>query len=94
MSFATLDLSLFKNGHDTDRQRFGSQLLNGLTQHGFVKLVGHGISDHTVEKLFEWVEPWLHLLFYLVVVDGMSAEQIFLPAADRRQIVDSTSRRI
>lgn len=57
MTSTTLDLSLFKNDCDADRQNFASQLLSGLSQHGFVKLVGHGISDSAVSKSFDWVGP-------------------------------------
>ena len=57
MTFTTLDLSLFKNGGDADREIFGSRLLSGLSKQGFVKLVGHGVSDCRVDKLFEWVGP-------------------------------------
>ena len=60
MALTTLDLSLFNDGGDADRQKFASQLLSGLSQHGFVKLVGHGISDSAVSKLFEWVGPQQH----------------------------------
>lgn len=55
MTLSRLDLSLFTNGNTSDRQHFASDLLESLRGHGFVKIVNHGIPDHTVAKLFEWV---------------------------------------
>lgn len=55
MTLAMLDLSLFNNGRHEDRQKFASQLLSGLSQQGFVRLIGHGVQAATVWKLFEWV---------------------------------------
>ena len=63
MTLATVDLSLFKSGRDTDRQQFASQLLSGLSQHGFVKLVGHGISNSAISQSFGWVGPQCYPFF-------------------------------
>ena len=50
-----LDLSLFTHGNGSERHRLASDLLKTLSQHGFVVLINHGVSDSTVEELFEWV---------------------------------------
>lgn len=63
MNMTTLDLSLSTNGSNSDRQRFASQLLGSLSQRGFVKLVGHGISEEAIAKLFEWVRSTCHPSF-------------------------------
>ena len=63
MTLATVDLSLFKSGRDVDRQQFASQLLSGLSQHGFVKLVGHGISNSVISQSFGWVGPQRYPIF-------------------------------
>jgi len=55
MALPTLDLSLYTDGHAVERQQLASQLLDSLSQHGFVKLVGHGVSRETVEELLKWV---------------------------------------
>lgn len=55
MTLTALDLSLFNHGRDADRQQFAFELLSGLSQQGFVTIVGHGISDSAVSKVFEWV---------------------------------------
>ena len=55
MAIPTLDLSLFTNGHDWERQQLAADLLESFTRHGFVKLVNHGVSDQEVSKLFESV---------------------------------------
>lgn len=56
MALTTLDLSVFNH----DREQFALQLRSGLSQHGFVKLIGHGISESAVSKAFEWVGPQQH----------------------------------
>ena len=62
MGLPTLDLSRFIRGDDMDRKSFGSELLDSLSQHGFVKLVNHGIEDEEVCELFGWVSvPAEHL---------------------------------
>lgn len=55
MTLPTLDLSLYTDGDKCERQRLASQLLESLSKHGFVKLVGHGISRETVNELLRWV---------------------------------------
>ena len=55
MTLLRLDLSLFTNGNATDSQHFASDLLESLRRHGFVKIINHGIPDHTVAEMFEWV---------------------------------------
>ena len=54
MALQVLDLSSFIEGSTSQRQQFASELLKSLQRHGFVKIVGHGIEDSEVEKLFEW----------------------------------------
>lgn len=55
MTLPTLDLSQFTDGSALERYQLASDLLASLSQHGFVKLVNHGISDEAVVKLFDWV---------------------------------------
>ena len=55
MTSSKLDFSLCTNGNDTDHRQFASELLERLRQHGFVKIVNHGIPDHAIERIFEWV---------------------------------------
>ena len=55
MTLSRLDLSLFTSGITTDRRQFALDLLESLRGHGFVKIVNHGIPDHTVARLFKWV---------------------------------------
>lgn len=55
MAIATLDLSLFESSHSEQRDEFALDLRRELTRHGFVKIVGHGVSDADVAKAFEWV---------------------------------------
>ena len=55
MTPASLDLSLFTGGNISQHQDFASKLLNSLSQHGFVKIVGHGVPKAMVVELFAWV---------------------------------------
>lgn len=55
MALASLDLSLFSNGNHESREGFAAELRRELTQHGFVKIVGHGLSDKDIKEVFEWV---------------------------------------
>jgi isopenicillin N synthase-like dioxygenase len=49
----TLDLSHFLQ--DGTRQEFADQLRNSLVQHGFVKIINHGIDESSVNQLFDKV---------------------------------------
>ena len=68
MTLPSLDLSLYTHGDAGQRHEFASELLGSLTDHGFVKLVKHGISDQRVRELFKWVSSWLPcgLVFKLI----------------------------
>lgn len=55
MTLPTLNLSLYTQGNASQRQELASRLLDSLSQHGFVKLVGHGVSDEKLDELFRWV---------------------------------------
>ena len=59
MTLGSLDLSLYTHGDAGQRHEFASQLLGRLTDHGFVKLVKHGISDQRIRELSKWVSVWL-----------------------------------
>ncbi|KAL8682572.1 MAG: hypothetical protein Q9186_001425 [Xanthomendoza sp. 1 TL-2023] len=54
-------MSHFNRGSASERQLFVTQLLDSLTQHGFVKLVGHGIHNSTVAELFEWSRKFFQI---------------------------------
>ena len=55
MTLPTLDFSLYTQGDASQRQELASCLLDSLSKHGFVKLVGHGVSDDRIDELFRWV---------------------------------------
>ena len=55
MTLSTLDLAYYTDGDNAERQQLAERLLDSLSQHGFVKLVGHGISRETVNTLLTWV---------------------------------------
>ena len=55
MVLPTLDLSRYTHGTSQERQQLSLQLLDSLSQHGFVKLSGHGISREMTKDLLQWV---------------------------------------
>ncbi|MCJ1281401.1 hypothetical protein MMC26_000720 [Xylographa opegraphella] len=61
MAHSTLDLSLFTHGDEAERHQLALSLVESLSRDGFVVLVNHGISDLTVEKLFEWSKSFFRL---------------------------------
>lgn len=60
MDLPVLDLSSFAEGSSSQSQQFASELLQSLQNSGFVKIVGHGIEEWKVKKLFAWVSR-IHL---------------------------------
>ena len=55
MVLPTLNFLLYTQGNASQRQEIASRLLDSLSEHGFVKLVGHGISDEKIDEMFKWV---------------------------------------
>ena len=55
MVLPTLNFLLYTHGNALQSQELASCLLDSLSEHGFVKLVGHGISDEKIDELFRWV---------------------------------------
>lgn len=62
MALSTLNLSLYTHGTPRERRQLASELLDSLSRHGFVKLVGHGVSRETINELLKWVRLVLLLL--------------------------------
>ena len=55
MVLPTLNFLLYTHGNASQSQELASRLLDSLSEHGFVKLVGHGISDEKIDEMFKWV---------------------------------------
>jgi hypothetical protein len=55
MALSTLDFELFTKGGETQRQQLGDALTESFRDHGFAKLVNHGVPQPMVEKLFDVV---------------------------------------
>ena len=55
MALRTIDFSFFTHGNSLERYKVAGQLRNALASHGYVKLVGHGVPEGAVVKMFEWV---------------------------------------
>ena len=85
MALPTIDLSLL-HGSSTQRQNAASDLLNAFSEHGFVKIVGHGIEKEEVAKVFEWVRLGRRCSRNLLTrASPILAEQDFLQDERRRQ---------
>ena len=54
-SIPCLDFSLFLTGTEEEKQSLCKVLLKGFKDFGFVKLMKHGISDDSIQELFNWV---------------------------------------
>lgn len=55
-----LDAQLFTSGTPSERKKFAIALRDSLVQHGFARVINHGISASMVHELFQWVRT--HLL--------------------------------
>ena len=55
MTLPTIDLFVFAHGNPSESHKVAVQLLDAFSQHGFVRIVGHGVPERIVTKLFEWV---------------------------------------
>ncbi|KAL3417922.1 hypothetical protein PVAG01_10932 [Phlyctema vagabunda] len=53
MEAPELDLALYSEETSSERQRFALELLSGLSNFGYVKIVNHGISDEEVSRLWQ-----------------------------------------
>jgi isopenicillin N synthase-like dioxygenase len=59
MALATLDFELFTKGDEVQRRELSDALTESFRDHGFAKLVNHGVPPHMVRKLFAIVS-WSH----------------------------------
>lgn len=51
----TLDFSKFYLGSDAERKTFSSQLVQSFHDHGFVKLINHGMTNEATSGFLRWV---------------------------------------
>lgn len=54
-SLPTLDFSKFTHGSHLDQLKPGNALVKYFKDHGFVKLINHGLPDVTTEALLQFV---------------------------------------
>ncbi len=55
MDVPTLDFSKFSIGSEPERDEFADALIKSFEDHGFVKLVKHGVPENTVRNYLEGV---------------------------------------
>lgn len=54
-SLPTLDFSKFTHGSHLEQLNLGNALFKSFKDHGFVKLINHGLPNVTTEALLEFV---------------------------------------
>ncbi|KAL5042606.1 hypothetical protein BDW71DRAFT_200450 [Aspergillus fruticulosus] len=57
----TLDFSKYLYGTDAERTQLCYDLVASFKQHGFAKLINHGIPDGQVQELFDWSAKMFNL---------------------------------
>jgi isopenicillin N synthase-like dioxygenase len=55
MDLRTLDLQLFTHGSGTESKALAKALVESFRDHGFVKLINHGIPEETVSEYMQAV---------------------------------------
>ena len=54
-----LDAQLFLSGTPSERRDFAIRFRDSLYEHGFARVINHGIDESMVDELFDWVRiPW------------------------------------
>jgi isopenicillin N synthase-like dioxygenase len=56
MDLPTLDFSKWAHGKAADRSQFAKELASSLIDHGFVKMINHGMSEGEIREIFDWVK--------------------------------------
>lgn len=51
----TLDFAKFTQGSPLERQELGKSITKSFKDHGFVKLINHGLPDETITELLDLV---------------------------------------
>lgn len=51
----TLDFSNFTQGSQFEREELGKSVTKSFIDHGFVKLINHGLPDETIAELLDLV---------------------------------------
>ncbi|KAK2606644.1 hypothetical protein N8I77_005378 [Diaporthe amygdali] len=60
-SLPTLDFAKFTNGSNLDQLNLGNALVKSFRDHGFVKLINHGLPDATTEALLNFSAEFFKL---------------------------------
>ena len=75
MDLPTLDFAKWTHGDATDRSQFSKDLAKSLIDHGFVKMINHGMSEEEIGEIFDWVRKPLLLVYFNRRVSNMSSVQ-------------------
>lgn len=61
--FEQLDFAKFHSANRAERDSFCRELTSSLKQHGFVRLVNHGISPSEIDRAFKTVGIFYNFFF-------------------------------
>lgn len=64
LELETLDFGEFIHGSEAQRKALAKRLVNSLTQHGFTKLINHGVPDDVVDGIWHWVSSQRYPIVY------------------------------
>ncbi|KAK4219676.1 hypothetical protein QBC37DRAFT_382429 [Rhypophila decipiens] len=56
-----LDARLFLSGTQDERKEFAQAFTNSLLEHGFARVINHGLDETTVGELFDWSRKFFQL---------------------------------
>lgn len=63
MTIPIIDARALRNGTPVERAAFAKELLTGLTNYGFVKLINHSVPVEEVQAVFDAVTKFFRLPF-------------------------------
>src|SRR4051794_32588844 len=83
-----LDAQLFLFGTPSERRDFAIKFRDSLYEHGFARVINHGIDESLVNELFDWVQtPWNLKSLLNTEANKLKSRKFFeLPQDVKRQI--------
>lgn len=75
MDLPSLDFAKWTHGDTADRSQFAKDLAGSLIDHGFVKMINHGMSDEDIREIFDWVGKSLFSLQFKGQATNMNSTQ-------------------
>ncbi|KAK4235639.1 putative gibberellin 20-oxidase [Achaetomium macrosporum] len=61
MSVPLIDFSAFRTGTEAQRTELANRVTEEFKKHGAVRLISHGITGETIQKVYEWSDKFFNL---------------------------------